>query len=465
MLRKILIIAWKDTYLTFTDRTLLVMMLLTPLLLSTIIGLAFGGASGGTIEFSDIPVAIVNLDESIDQQGEPFSYGQLLVDIYTGSGSASDAAQTDASECDEIVGGGGDDSATEQTSLEDLFAVTLLDDWDEARAGVEDGTYAAAIFIPDDFSAQLAPQIGMGESSLGETQVDIYANEGLAVSASIVRSVTDSFMQQFLTGNVTVAATIAELLEQGMAGELAESGVVLVSNMNNDEAFDFDCAFVPSAGSIGIDQPPLDDVQRQSNFVQVLVGIGTAQAVFFALFTGQFGVLDVFEEQRQGTLQRMSVSPTPRSAILIGKILGVVLSVLLQIIVLMVSLTAVASLVEQTPTFIWGTNLPLLALLVVVIVLSVSGVGVLLAGLAQTPEQVNVIGPILNVTLAALGGAFGFTLPQTFAQFSPVYWAVDAYQELAAGGTDIGLNLLILLVQGGIMMVVGLWFFNRRVEV
>ena len=42
-MRKIAAIAWREIYVRFTDRTLLVIMIATPLALSTIVGLAFGG--------------------------------------------------------------------------------------------------------------------------------------------------------------------------------------------------------------------------------------------------------------------------------------------------------------------------------------------------------------------------------------------------------------------------------------
>jgi len=91
---------------------------------------------------------------------------------------------------------------------------------------------------------------------------------------------------------------------------------------------------------------------------------------------------------------------------------------------------------------------------------------VLLAGVTSTPGQVEVIGPILNASLAALGGAFGFTLPQAVAQFSPVYWAVDGFSKLAGGqNAEVWLNFAVLFAQGAIMVVVGLWLFNRRVEI
>ena len=80
-MKKLWAIAWKDVYLTFTDRNLLMIMVATPVLISTIVGMAFGSfADEGGVPFSDIPVAVVNLDQGSEQQGQPVNYGQQFLD-------------------------------------------------------------------------------------------------------------------------------------------------------------------------------------------------------------------------------------------------------------------------------------------------------------------------------------------------------------------------------------------------
>ncbi|MFN8372389.1 MAG: hypothetical protein U0694_05875 [Anaerolineae bacterium] len=61
-MRKILVIIYQSLYNTYSDRNLLLIMLAAPLALSTIIGLAFGGAGNGDVSIENIPVVIVNLD-------------------------------------------------------------------------------------------------------------------------------------------------------------------------------------------------------------------------------------------------------------------------------------------------------------------------------------------------------------------------------------------------------------------
>ena len=113
---KIWTIAWKDTTIRFRDRNALILMIAAPLVLSAIIGSAFGSFLNGSdpAPISAIPVLLVNQDD-----GE---LGQQFADILT-----SDA-------------------------LGDLLLVTEMDDETAARDQVQRGEARAAIVIPDGFS-------------------------------------------------------------------------------------------------------------------------------------------------------------------------------------------------------------------------------------------------------------------------------------------------------------------------
>jgi ABC-type multidrug transport system permease subunit len=136
---------------------------------------------------------------------------------------------------------------------------------------------------------------------------------------------------------------------------------------------------------------------------------------------------------------------------------------------LFIAFSVVATLMRGEFTLIWGTNLPLVALTILVASLSVAGLGVLLSSLARTPEASNTIGSVINMAMGVLGGAFfnvqAIPLLQPLTAFSLVYWGTDAFTKLSQGFTNIGLNLIILLVQGAVMFLLGLWLFNRRLKV
>jgi ABC-type transport system involved in multi-copper enzyme maturation permease subunit len=160
----------------------------------------------------------------------------------------------------------------------------------------------------------------------------------------------------------------------------------------------------------------------------------------------------------------MLASPTPRWAILGGKLVGVLASVLFQMIALIVALTVVGSLLEGKLTLIWGTDWFALAMTVLVAAVAVSGLGMLLAGVLKGIEQANVVGSVLNIALGVLGGGFGFQLPRSVSAFSIIYWGRDAFVQLASGHGDVTVNLLVMFGQGALMFGLGLLLFNRRFE-
>ncbi|HRF99205.1 MAG TPA: hypothetical protein PLZ51_28530, partial [Aggregatilineales bacterium] len=91
---------------------------------------------------------------------------------------------TNADVCASLVIG---DSTTNQGgSITDLITASRLTDPALARAGVEDGTYAAAVIIPENFTE--------GITYTGPTftftpvQIEVYGDVNRSISSSVVRS-------------------------------------------------------------------------------------------------------------------------------------------------------------------------------------------------------------------------------------------------------------------------------------
>lgn len=533
-LQKIWAIAWKELYTTFRDRNLILIMFATPLVLSTIIGLAFGGLGGDTPTIGTIDVAVVNLDTGFDLDsvigqtvdsgtvdggtvisptvssgtaitGMPANFsinlGEIVAGILTGEALTASGGIGGGG-----IGGGGftvtdtlscalvDESSTDapnQGSLDELLNATTLTDAATARQGVETGEYAVAVIIPPGFTQTVMPAFDVNADN-GTTdgtwpQIEVYGNSGNALSASIVNSIVSGIVSQFARLPVTLEATVETLLDHIDLGTLdieavatllnelrtatdqGDLGIVDTSLFSGtgtltDTFAILGCLFTPGINPVTLQQQPLDSLQAGNSFARVLVVAGSAQAVFFALFTGVFGILSIYEERKQWTLQRILASPTTGNTLLLGKLLGNLVVVIAQLVILMVALTLVASIVLGEPTSIWGTNVGLLLLVVVALGLAVSGVGVVVVGLARTPEQVQIIGPLVNTMLGVFGSAFGFGLPEPLPRLSLITWGTGAFETLAGGQWDIGLNLLVLLAQGVLFFVIGAWFFRRRLN-
>ncbi|MBZ0275011.1 MAG: ABC transporter permease [Anaerolineae bacterium] len=479
MITKLWAIAWKEVYRTFTDRNLIIIMIATPLLISTIVGLAFGGLGGGDVPIKDIPVAIINRDAGSSVGA---NYGQIFESVFIGSaGNTGDNSQSGGPVCDQTASAASSGNSSSAMSMDALTDAVVFDaaaaqslvdagtitapEGDPgsdayleaaARAAVDNGTYTALILVPPDFSQKMS-YIPLLHPQIEETSVTVYANSGRTVPAEIIRSIVSGVTNQIATGNIAVAATFAQITETyGLAtmGQAAQS---------LDFAAAFACAFDPAFTTITVDAQAVSGASANASGT-ILVMVGSSQAMFFALFTAQFGVLSMHDERRSWTLQRLITTPTPRWVILGGKLIGVFVTVLFQLTMLMIALTLVGSVLQGTLSLIWGSNFFLIALVLLASSLAVSGLGMLMAGLARTPEQAQTFGPVVNMALAVLGGSFGFQLPQAIAGFSLIYWGQNAFAQLAAGQTDILLNLVVLAVQGAVMFLIGLVLFNRGFE-
>ena len=325
-----------------------------------------------------------------------------------------------------------------------------------AKLAVENGTYVAAIIIPPDFTERIA-YIPVLHPSIEETGITVYANSGNPISSSVINSIAGSITQRIEAGNITMAAAFDELQERYGAEALSAFS-------QDDYSSAFACAFDPGTDLVRLQAESVQGGAPNDTTTIILVSVGSAQAMFFALFTAQFGVLSMHEERREWTLQRLIISPTPRSHILAGKLLGVFVTVIFQLLVLIIALTLIASIIERKLTLIWGDDFLSLGILIFAAALGVAGFGMLLAGIVRTAEQGQTVGPIANMVQGVLGGAFGFLLPTALAVFSLVFWGREAFQSLALGDSSIGLNLLVLSGLGLVMYVIGVILFNKRFD-
>ncbi len=165
--------------------------------------------------------------------------------------------------------------------------------------------------------------------------------------------------------------------------------------------------------------------ERQAQKFQLLVPGYTVMFAFFLVLT--VGWLFV-SERRQGTLQRLRAAPLTRGQILLGKIIPCYFVSLIQGFFLII---AGRYLFDMH----WGPKPLMLIPVVATTSLAAVGLSVLVASVARSESQVSIYGTLL---VLVLGGVSGCLMPrylmpeqmQSFAQFTPHAWALDAYQEL-----------------------------------
>lgn len=454
-MQKIWNIAVKDVQRTLQDRNLLLIMFVTPVVLSTIIALAFSDIDSSA-PLQDLPVALVNLDEGNE---DGFNNGQIFVDLLVESDSISDT--TEQPDC-EAVAGTDEDQAGGMT-LNQLTATTLLDDPEAARAGVENGDYVAAIIIPTDFSQRITYQQG---AEFEQVAVEVYGDSGRPISASVIRSVAESITSQIASPQIAIASTIDTLVQQAQS-DMAFGVQFMAANTNEAFGRYFACAFDPRFNTVSVDTQSVEGGEQED--FNPLVIFGSAQAAFFALFTASGGASAILQERRNWTLQRLLISPTPRVHILLGKMVGVFVTILVQLVFLFLAFTLVGSLLEGELNLIWGSNVPAIVVLVVATSLAAAGIGLVIASMANTSEQASVIGSVIAIFMGAVGGAFfsvdAIPAIDPLTRLSIVRWGSEGFTKLANGDSDVLVNVVALLLIGAALFLFSFVMFNRRQDI
>jgi ABC-2 type transport system permease protein len=411
-------IAWKDTLGRFRDWKALAGMLAAPLVISALIGLAFGGIASGDSPVENINIAVVNLDE-----GE---LGQTYIDVLT------------------------------DPDLDDLLNVRQIDNLDEAQQEIENGVLRAVVYIPPSFSEDILPDQADGASaSLGHSTVEVFTDPAADISPFIIQSIIERIsagLNTVLLASDISARSVADyaaILGPQMAG-LGEA----VESELGQENFSFEqprlALNIVETGETGEDFDP---------YAFFIPGM----AVFFLMFTMFEGSHSILLEESRGTLPRLMTTPTPTSQIILGKMGGTFLTGVLQFTVLVIASSILFGIN-------WGNSLIGVFTIMVLTVFAASGIGAMLTAFARNEQQAAIIGGAVSLIFGALGGSFFPTqglggVLNVASKLTVNRWAMDGFNKLTTlGGTfsDILTEAGVLALMGLVTFTLALWAFNRR---
>ena len=412
-------IAWKDLRRAYRSPAGLAMMLIAPLLLAFVLGSAFGSGDGFSI--AAVKTAVVDLDKG------------------AGAGMPAAGARLTA--------------VLQSEQLSDLLDVSLIDTPEAARLAVDQGEAHVAVIIPAGLSEALLASGSAGNAA--PLTVQIYKDPALTVGPSVVQAVVDSVVAS-LDGARAAAATTALL---GASRGLTDPDELAVLASAAAQAF---ALRAEKEAPLTLQQraPIVDPAKDQPSpnvASQVLIGM----MLFFILFGAATPARTILDEHREGTLPRLFTTPTPRSLILGGKYLSVLLVVLAQVIVLLV---AGRFLLGAH----WGEAGPVIVLAACSTLVAAS-LGLLTVSFAKTPAQAGAVGSAVFVFLGLISGNFTGTVGLSGAyaivrRISPVGWLMEGWNSLLFGGSwaDIWLPTVVSLAFALVFLSVATLFFRRR---
>ncbi|MBV6449759.1 MAG: hypothetical protein MHPDNHAH_00472 [Anaerolineales bacterium] len=412
---KLFLIGLKDLKLMFRDRAALLLMLLTPFLLTLGMGLVTGQFSGDNNSgISDIPVVIVNLDND--------SLGNALVDVF------------------------------HSDDLADLVEPASSQDPEAARRLVDEDEVAAAIIIPAGFTQSVIPQDN-GAAPNEELTIEFYSNPSRPTSAGIVKAILDGFLARLDEMRLGGLTTVTQLL---VSGRIQPQDANQVGEEMGERLQSAAVSGETTAITLNTSTS-----EQETNKFNALAYFAPGMALMFLMYTVSYGGRSILAEKAGGTLPRLLVSPTNSAQVLGGKVFGIFLMGAAQMLILIGASTLFFGLN-------WGNTLSVI-LLVLVAVFGATGWGLLITALARTPAQIGSVGSAVMLIFAMLGGSLIplDNLPaitQALGRITPNAWAMDGFLTLALGGTLSLLSppILALLTIGILLFLISAALFGKK---
>lgn len=400
-MKKLLYVASNELLLLFKDKMAVVWMLILPLGLTAIMGLAFGGLGGGSEPVViDLPV--------VDQDGGEMA--AAVLDILA--------------------------------QMESLHLETEYDE-ETARQLVSDGERAGTLVIPAGFTADV--------TSGNPTALDLLVAPGgqtAPLLEGMVRGVTSGFSNV----QTAVEVTISEVQRATGSYDLDYEGITARVVATTQERLE--------NPPVGTRVTTVGSGEEEFNiFDQVVPGY----AVMFAMFGVLSGAGAILEEKERGTFKRLLFAPVPKYALLGGKLLAQFLIGVAQIALMFIFGTlvfhvnlgdSILGLVLVTLATCWATtSLGLLLVAVIksrkqihpittLIILGSSAVGGSWFPLFMMPEWVQ---QAARITINA--------------------WAMEGYNRLmlfGGGLNDVWPDIGVLLLYGAVCFAVGLRLFRFK---
>ena len=421
MLYQILSITLKDLKVLFNDRGGIVVLFLMPAMFILVMTNALSGAFDVGGSNNPTPLLVVNGDS-----------GELATEAIADLGTV--------------------DGLKIETSYEGQAVTREL-----AEQLIRDGERRVAIVFPADFSDRILARAADPDSPAAA--VTFLADP--AAGAQFLGPV-----QGAVQGYILRVASYAQALKQigvafdDMAAEadpqaapfITQIGEKFVERLNGDGGLGGDVAGSPVTFETAA---PADfKIEKFPDSAQQNVPGYTLFGVFFI---AQVLAISILREKQEGTFRRLLIAPVPRAALLIGKLVPYYIVNLIQVTLMF----AVGVLVFHMSL---GNDLPALIVITLAASAASTGLGLLIASLGRTPEQIGGLSSLLVITLAAVGGVMvpSFVMPpfmQTISKISPHAWALAGYQDVIVRG----LGVSAVLPEAGALMLFAAAFFGVAV--
>jgi ABC-2 type transport system permease protein len=189
--------------------------------------------------------------------------------------------------------------------------------------------------------------------------------------------------------------------------------------------------------------------------------------VLFVFLTAQTMARSIYDEKKVGSFRRLLAAPMSKGALLAGKMVPNLIMGLIQTGVIF-AFGIVGLRLMGLPSAKLGPDPLAVVLVVVLMALCSSTLGILIAAIARTENQIGGLSSVLLWVMGLLGGSFVplFLLERFLGpvpKIVPHYWANHALVNLMVRGlglADVMLDCAVLLGFTLLFFAIGLWRFD-----
>jgi len=190
-------------------------------------------------------------------------------------------------------------------------------------------------------------------------------------------------------------------------------------------------------------------------------------AVLFVFLTAQATASSIYEEKKVGSFRRLLAAPISKASLLAGKMLPNFLTALVQTAVIF-AFGAFGLRLLGIASVTLGRDPLALALVVVLMALCSSALGLVIAAIARTENQIGGLSQLMLWVMAIVGGSIvpGFILEMFLGplpRIVPHYWANRALDNVMIRGltlSGVTTEMAALLGFTALFFVIGLWRFE-----
>ena len=397
-------IAVKDLKVRVRDRSAFVVLLIIPMVMIIILGTVFNWA------------------------GSSFTANLTLVDLDRGDMARRLVQDVVAS-----------------PQLKDLLIVTSVATEAEARTLVEQGKTGAAVIIPRGFSTDVAAGTRVSIVVLG--------NPETAMQAGVIRNVVESFTAEVQRRQLAASIAVRTLQQSGAVPQerMQEAIQSVLDEVGTSR----------QTGTVSVKTTTQEGLKVPRALDYYAVGM----ALLYLIFTANTGTEGMLEEKRQHTLSRVLATPTSRSQVLLGKLVGIFVIAALQF-AMIIALTRLLYGVN------WGASVPAVIVMATASVLAGAGLSTLIAALARTPEQAGSIGPAVALVYSLLGGTMWpvYNMPawmNSLSRLTFTRWSVEGFTSLMVNGggvTSILRPVGVCLAMAAVFLLISVTVLNRNYQ-